>query len=329
MKLSFIIPVLNEQESLKELYTEIVQNCQGYEYEIIFIDDGSVDNSFAVMQELAENDEKVKAVKFRRNFGKATALQVGFNLAEGDIIFTLDGDLQDNPMEIPNFIAKLNEGYDLVSGWKRKRRDPLYKILPSKLFNFVTAKTFHLKLKDYNCGFKAYRHPLEKELVLYGEMHRYIPVLAHSLGYKVGEIPVAHRPRKFGKSKYGKERYLRGFFDLLTVKMITQYSKSPLYLFGRVGIASTFIGLIISIYLAILKLFYGQPLSNRPLLFLGILLILGGLQFISMGLISELIVNRFRQGNRTPVSIAHCLNIESPVPLLESKQPFIELGDRK
>jgi hypothetical protein len=232
-------------------------------------------------------------------------------------------------VEIPNFIAKLDEGYDLVSGWKHKRRDPLYKTLPSKLFNFVTTKTFHLKLRDYNCGFKAYRHPLEKELVLYGEMHRYIPVLAHSLGYKVGEIPVAHRPRKYGKSKYGKERYLRGFFDLLTVKMITQYSKSPLYLFGRIGIASTFMGFVISIYLAVLKLFYGQPLSNRPLLFLGILLILGGLQFISMGLISELIVNRFRQGKKTPVSITHCLNIESSAPLLESDPSSVNSGDKK
>jgi glycosyltransferase involved in cell wall biosynthesis len=258
---------------------------------------------------------KVKVVQFRCNFGKAAALQTGFNLTSGDIVFTLDGDLQDNPIEIPNFIAKLDEGYDLVSGWKRKRRDPIYKTLPSKLFNFVTAKTFHLKLRDYNCGFKAYRHPLEKEIILYGEMHRYIPVLAHSLGYKVGEIPVAHRPRRFGKSKFGKERYLRGFFDLLTVKMITQYSKSPLYLFGRIGIASTFLGLIISIYLAILKIFMNQPLSNRPLLFLGILLILGGLQFISMGLISELIVNRFRQGNQTPVSIAQYVNIDQ----IESK----------
>ncbi|MDD3734577.1 MAG: glycosyltransferase family 2 protein [Candidatus Cloacimonetes bacterium] len=317
MKLSFVIPVLNEQDSLVQLYSEIIQNCNGYDYEIIFIDDGSTDNSFNIMSQIALSDMKVKVVQFRCNFGKAAALQTGFNLTSGDIVFTLDGDLQDNPIEIPNFIAKLDEGYDLVSGWKRKRRDPIYKTLPSKLFNFVTAKTFHLKLRDYNCGFKAYRHPLEKEIILYGEMHRYIPVLAHSLGYKVGEIPVAHRPRKFGKSKFGKERYLRGFFDLLTVKMITQYSKSPLYLFGRIGIASTFLGLIISIYLAILKIFMNQPLSNRPLLFLGILLILGGLQFISMGLISELIVNRFRQGNRTPVSIAQYVNIDQ----IESK-PF-------
>jgi len=324
MKLSFIIPILNEQDSLSELYDEILQNCVSYDYEIIFIDDGSSDNSFGVMQQLAAKDEKVKVIKFRRNFGKAAALQLGFTIASGEIVFTLDGDLQDNPVEIPHFIEKLNEGYDLVSGWKRKRHDPLYKTLPSKLFNFVTAKTFRLKLKDYNCGFKAYRHPLEKELTLYGEMHRYIPVLAHSLGYKVGEIAVTHRPRKYGKSKYGKERYLRGFFDLLTVKMITQYSKSPLYLFGRIGVASTLIGIIIGIYLAVLKLFYGQPLSNRPLLLLGILLIIGGLQFISLGLISELIVNRFRQGKKTLISIAQCLNIETSLPLPEESQSLID-----
>ncbi len=324
MKLSFIIPILNEQDSLSELYDEILQNCVSYDYEIIFIDDGSSDNSFGVMQQMAAKDEKVKVIKFRRNFGKAAALQLGFTIASGEIVFTLDGDLQDNPIEIPHFIEKLNEGYDLVSGWKRKRHDPLYKTLPSKLFNFVTAKTFRLKLKDYNCGFKAYRHPLEKELTLYGEMHRYIPVLAHSLGYKVGEIAVTHRPRKYGKSKYGKERYLRGFFDLLTVKMITQYSKSPLYLFGRIGVASTLIGIIIGIYLAVLKLFYGQPLSNRPLLLLGILLIIGGLQFISLGLISELIVNRFRQGKKTLISIAQCLNIETSLPLPEDSQSLID-----
>jgi len=324
MKLSFIIPILNEQDSLSELYDEILQNCVSYDYEIIFIDDGSSDNSFGVMQQLAAKDEKVKVIKFRRNFGKAAALQLGFTIASGEIVFTLDGDLQDNPIEIPHFIEKINEGYDLVSGWKRKRHDPLYKTLPSKLFNFVTAKTFRLKLKDYNCGFKAYRHPLEKELTLYGEMHRYIPVLAHSLGYKVGEIAVTHRPRKYGKSKYGKERYLRGFFDLLTVKMITQYSKSPLYLFGRIGVASTLIGIIIGIYLAVLKLFYGQPLSNRPLLLLGILLIIGGLQFISLGLISELIVNRFRQGKKTLISIAQCLNIETSLPLPEESQSLID-----
>lgn len=309
MKLSFVIPVLNEEESLSTLYKEITQNCGAHSYEIIFIDDGSQDGSFKVMQELALADKAIKIIRFRRNFGKAAALQAGFNISEGDVVFTMDADLQDNPCEINNFLAKLDEGYDLVSGWKKKRHDPIHKTLPSKLFNYVTARTFKLKLRDYNCGFKAYKHPLEKELSLYGEMHRYIPALAHALGFKVAELAVEHRARVFGKSKYGLERYLRGFFDLLTVKMITYYIKSPLYLFGRIGIISAFLGGAVTAYLAALKLFMGYPLSNRPLLLLGILLILGGLQFISMGLISELIVNRFRVGNRIPISIAQTVNV--------------------
>lgn len=309
MLLSFVIPVLNEVESLNQLYHEIVQNTGIHSYEIIFIDDGSTDGSFEVMKELAFADSQVKVIKFRRNFGKAAALQKGFDLAQGEVVFTMDADLQDDPVEIPAFLTKLEEGYDLVSGWKKKRRDPLHKRIPSKLFNSVTAHTFHLKLKDYNCGFKAYRKELVKELSLYGEMHRYIPALAHALGFKVGEIAVAHRARQFGKSKYGMERYLRGFFDLLTVKMVTQYVKSPLYLFGRIGLVSTVLGSIITLYLAVLKIFYGIPLSNRPLLFLGMLLILGGLQFVSLGLISELIINRIGPADKLQLSIETTLNI--------------------
>jgi glycosyltransferase involved in cell wall biosynthesis len=310
--LSFVIPVLNEADSLKQLYHEIKTNLGTHEAEIIFIDDGSTDASFQIMAELAANDKSVKVIKFRRNFGKAAALQKGFELATGEVVFTMDADLQDDPIEIPAFLAKLDEGFDLVSGWKKKRLDPLHKRLPSKLFNSVTAHTFKLKLKDYNCGFKAYRKTLVKELSLYGEMHRYIPALAHSLGYKVGEIPVQHRARKYGKSKYGIERYLRGFFDLMTVKMVTQYVKSPLYLFGRVGLLATLAGTLLTIYLAALKIFYGMPLSNRPLLFLGILMILGGLQFISLGLISELIINRVTSTQRLPLSIEQTINAEAP-----------------
>ncbi|KAF5043562.1 MAG: glycosyltransferase family 2 protein [Candidatus Cloacimonetes bacterium] len=312
MKLSFVIPVLNEADSLKQLYHEIKTNLGTHEAEIIFIDDGSTDASFQIMAELAANDQSVKVIKFRRNFGKAAALQKGFELATGEVVFTMDADLQDDPIEIPAFLDKLDEGFDLVSGWKKKRLDPLHKRLPSKLFNSVTAHTFKLKLKDYNCGFKAYRKTLVKELSLYGEMHRYIPALAHSLGYKVGEIPVQHRARQFGKSKYGIERYLRGFFDLMTVKMVTQYVKSPLYLFGRVGLLATLAGALLTIYLAALKIFYGMPLSNRPLLFLGILMILGGLQFISLGLISELIINRVTSTQRLPLSIEKTINAEAP-----------------
>lgn len=310
MRISFVIPALNEQGSLQQLTAEIQAHCPTQDHEIIYIDDGSTDESFKIMGELAAKDERIKVVRFRRNFGKAAALQKGFSVASGEIVFTLDADLQDDPSEIPAFLAKLDEGYDLVSGWKQKRKDPWHKRWPSKLYNWVTAHTFGLKLKDYNCGFKAYRKSLVKELVLYGEMHRYIPVLAHSMGYKVGQIPVHHRARKFGKSKYGTERYLRGLFDLLTVRMVTHYSKSPLYLFGRWGLVSTLLGLIISGYLAALKIFWGVPLSNRPLLFLGILLILGGLQFASLGLISELIVNKFNARDKQNFSVKESINLD-------------------
>lgn len=310
MRISFVIPALNEQDSLQQLTSEIQTHCPTQDHEIIYIDDGSTDESFKIMGELAAKDERIKVVRFRRNFGKAAALQKGFSVAGGEIVFTLDADLQDDPSEIPAFLSKLDEGYDLVSGWKQKRKDPWHKRWPSKLYNWVTARTFGLKLKDYNCGFKAYRKSLVKELVLYGEMHRYIPVLAHSMGYKVGQIPVHHRARKFGKSKYGTERYLRGLFDLLTVRMVTHYSKSPLYLFGRWGLVSTLLGLVISGYLAALKIFWGVPLSNRPLLFLGILLILGGLQFASLGLISELIVNKFNARDKQNFSVKESINLD-------------------
>jgi len=310
MHLSFVIPALNEQDSLQRLAQEIDQHSQPHSYEIIFVDDGSTDASFQIMKSLAAANPRVRIVKFRRNFGKAAALQNGFEIASGDVVFTMDADLQDDPVEIPAFLKKLDEGFDLVSGWKRKRHDPWHKVLPSRLFNWVTARTFKLKLRDYNCGFKAYRLSLVKELCLYGEMHRCIPALANSLGYKVAEIPVQHRAREFGRSKYGIERYLRGFFDLLTVKMVTHYSKSPLYLFGRIGLISTVMGGALTLYLSILKIFWGQPLSNRPLLFLGILLILGGLQFISLGLISELIVNRVTSRQRLPISIESTVNVD-------------------
>jgi len=304
MLLSFVIPVLNEEDSLRRLTAEIVANCQPHAHEIIFIDDGSRDNGFAVMEELAASDPHIRIVKFRRNFGKAAALQYGFRLARGEVVFTLDADLQDNPVEIPKFLARLDEGWDLVSGWKQKRHDPLHKVIPSRFFNFVTARTFRLKLKDYNCGFKAYRSEVVKELNLYGEMHRYIPALANSLGYRITEIPVEHRKREFGRSKYG-------LFDLLTVKMVTQYVKSPLYLFGRAGLLSTLLGTAIMLWMAVLKIFYGQPISNRLPLFLGITLILGGLQFISLGLISELIVNRISPLRGLPVSVEKTVNVSA------------------
>lgn len=301
MKLSFVIPALNEEESINQLYQEIVANCVPHDYEIIFIDDGSTDKTYSVMKSLSKKDNKVKVIKFRKNFGKAYALQVGFERITGDVIFTMDADLQDNPIEIKNFLAKMEEGYDLVTGWKVKRKDPLNKRLPSKLFNWVTSKTFKLKLNDYNCGFKAYSKELVKELDIYGEMHRYVPALADAKGFKVGEIPVHHRMREFGKSKYGIERYLRGFLDLLTVKLITKFNRSPLYLFGNIGSIFTSLGIVLGLYLSIMKYALGMPLYNRPALFLSILLIVIGIQFFSIGLLGELIVNQTRKHTKNNV----------------------------
>jgi len=309
MKLSFVIPVFNEQDSLNQLYSEIIENVKEYEYEIIFIDDGSTDDSYTILQILASESKNVKLIKLRKNFGKSAGLSVGFDVAEGDIIFTMDADLQDDPKEIEHFIKKLDEGYDMVTGWKIKRRDPISKTWPSKLYNKVTSDTFNLKLHDYNCGYKAYKKEVINELDIYGEMHRYIPALANSLGFKVAEIPVHHRKREFGKTKYGSERYLRGFLDLLTVKLVTGYIHSPLYLFGRVGFGFGIIGFIITLYLSIMKLGFNVPLYNRPLLYLGTLLMIIGLQFFSIGLLGELIVNRNREGNKKKnISIAEKIN---------------------
>lgn len=310
MKLSFIIPVYNEQDSLQQLYSEILENLNNNDYEIIFIDDGSDDDSYNIMKDLASSDKKVKIIRFRRNFGKSAGLYVGFEKATGDIVFTLDADLQDNPKEIPNFIDKIEEGYDLVTGWKQKRKDPINKTWPSKLFNKVTSKIFGLKLHDYNCGFKAFKKEVIKELDIYGEMHRYIPALAQAKGFKVAEITVVHRKRKFGKTKFGAERYLRGFLDLLTVKLITAYIHSPLYLFGRIGAGFSMIGFVIALYLTILKYCFGQPLYNRPLLYLATLLIIIGLQFFSIGLLGELIINQNRrQTSMSNISIEEEVNI--------------------
>ena len=310
MKLSFVIPVFNEQDSLKQLYSEIIENIKEYEYEIIFVDDGSTDESYNILQKLADEDNNVKLIKFRKNFGKSAGLNIGFEAAKGDIVFTMDADLQDDPKEIEQFIKKLDEGYDMVTGWKVKRRDPISKTWPSKLYNKVTSNTFKLKLHDYNCGYKAYKKEVINELDIYGEMHRYIPALADSLGFKIAEIPVHHRKREFGKTKYGSERYLRGFLDLITVKLVTGYIHSPLYLFGRIGFGFGFVGFIIALYLSIMKLGFGVPLYNRPLLYLGTLLMIIGLQFFSIGLLGELIVNRNREGNRKKnISIAEKVNL--------------------
>jgi len=269
----------------------------GRRFEILFVDDGSSDETRQRVREAHEIDDRVKLVSLRRNFGKAAALCAGFDHSSGQILITMDGDLQDEPDEIPRFLEKLeSENLDLVSGWKQQRQDPASKRYPSRLFNWVTRKLASVDLHDFNCGFKAYRREVLDEIALYGELHRYIPVLASRRGFTLGELSVVHHPREHGTSKYGWDRYYKGLLDLITVLFITKYTRRPLHLFGMIGLSSLFVGFGINLYLAILWL-SGQTLSNRPLLLLGILLMLLGIQVLTTGLIGEMIT--FKNFNRT------------------------------
>ena len=293
MKISVVIPLLNEEESLVELAGKLKENLTttvGQFWEVIFVDDGSNDNSYQIITNLNKNDNRFKAIRFRRNYGKSAALSVGFERAQGEVIMTMDADLQDDPAEIPNLFAKINEGYDLVSGWKKKRYDPISKTLPSKLFNKVTSIASGVRLHDFNCGLKAYKKDCAKSLHIYGEMHRFLPSLAHQDGFKVTEIVVKHQARKHGHSKFGSARFLNGFFDLITVVFVTRFFKKPLHLFGVLGFLSGFVGFAIDGYLLIQWMLGNTYLSNRPLAIFGLVLIVVGIQFISMGLIGEMIV---------------------------------------
>lgn len=288
--ISVIIPVLNERDNLPELYEGLTGTLSGLNrgYEILFVDDGSSDGSVEYCRSMMQSDECVTLIELRRHFGKATALQVGFQVAKGDIIITMDGDLQDDPVEIPRFLAALEEGADLVSGWKKTRHDPWTKTLPSKLFNMVTSMLTGVKLQDFNCGFKAYRREVVESLDLYGELHRYIPVLAHTNGFRIVEIPVNHRPRCHGKSKYSFERFTRGAFDLLTVLFLGTFKRRPLHLFGLIGIAFAGVGFAIDLYLSFLWFTGIAYIGDRPLLILGTLLIIVGVQVLIFGLLAEM-----------------------------------------
>ncbi|MES1026055.1 glycosyltransferase family 2 protein [Gloeocapsa sp. BRSZ] len=291
--ISFVIPVCNEEATvvtLSEKIQKVMTKERLSKYEIIFIDDGSSDNSWFYIKDLVHQyPTQIKAIKLRRNFGKSAALFAGFKRAKGKIIFTIDADLQDDPAEVPNFLHKLEEGFDLVSGWRQRRNDPISKTLPSQIYNKVTAKIAGIPLHDFNCGFKVYRKEVLDCIKIYGELHRYIPVLAHSLGFRVGEVAVCHFSRQYGKSKYGWERYSRGLIDLLTVLVITRYLYKPGHLFGKLGLFFGLLGSGILIYLVILWFLGLGPIGNRPLLFFGILSTILSVQLISLGILAELL----------------------------------------
>ncbi len=298
VELSVVVPFLNESASLEELAGEIKEACEGLgrTFEIIFVDDGSRDGSFEIVRRLAEADGRVRGVRFRRNEGKSAALGEGFARARGEVIITMDADLQDDPSEIPRLLAKLDEGYGLVSGWKKKRRDPITRRIPSRIFNLVTRLMARISIHDFNCGFKAYRAEAAHAITLYGELHRYIPVLVHWEGFRVGEVPVRHRRRPYGKSKYGLSRYVKGFLDFITVSFLGKYTTRPLHFFGIFGGVLLIAGFATNAYLTV-QWFGGRWIGNRPLLFLGILLMIVGVQFISLGLLGEMVTSAV--GERT------------------------------
>ncbi len=297
--LSLIIPLLNEAENLRPLYKGLTDALGELDtpYEIIFVDDGSTDASPAILEALFRNDrEHIRVIQFRRNFGKTAGLSAGFSYARGQVIVTMDADLQDDPAEIPAMLAKLHEGYDLVAAWRVDRQDPLEKTLPSRFFNFVVSRFTGVELHDFNCGFKVYRRAVTDSVRLYGELHRFIPVLAHQQGFRIAEVPVQHYPRQAGASKYGARRYVRGFLDFGTVLFLTTYLKRPLHLFGAAGLAVFGIGTVINLYLASLWLLRevgGRvnigPIGTRPLLMVGVLAMILGIQLISIGLLGEML----------------------------------------
>ena len=311
--ISIVVPVHDEDRSVELLYDELASALDPIErpWEAVFVDDGSTDGSFAALTRLNAAAPNVKVVRLRRNFGKSAALAAGFNHSGGELVVTIDADLQDDPAEIPRLLAKLDEGFDLVSGWKTQRRDPWSRRLVSKIFNSVVGRASGLKLHDMNCGLKAYRAEVVRSLRIYGELHRFLPVLAHDRGFRVAELPVNHRPRAHGRSRYGVERYMRGFLDFLTVSFMGRYRHRPLHLFGGLGLVFAAIGSAVLVYLTILKL-TGAAIGHRPLLTLGVLLVVVGMQFLSLGLLSELVTSHHEERTGAPDDL-HVDEILEPV----------------
>ncbi len=291
LDLSVVIPLFNEEESLRELHAQLSDTLSGSNnrYELLFVDDGSTDGSFQNLRDLKRRDQRIKIIRLRRNYGKSAALSAGFEHARGAIVITMDADLQDDPSEIPALVQKIQEGHDLISGWKKVRYDPITKTIPSRFFNFVTSRLTGIKLHDFNCGLKAYRNEVVKSVRVYGELHRYVPVLAKWEGFTIGEMVVKHRARKYGTTKFGVGRFWKGFLDLLTVLFTTRYIGRPLHLFGFWGLVALLAGIGVDAWLVV-EWFLGETaLGNRPLFLGGILLIIVGIQMISIGLLGEMI----------------------------------------
>lgn len=303
---SIVVPLFNEDESLTELTRRIGEALNGiFSYEIIFADDGSTDTSWDVITGLAAADERIGGVRLRRNYGKSTALDQAFRRVRGRVVVTMDADLQDDPFEVPELVGMIDSGYDLVSGWKKIRHDPVSKTIPSRFFNFTTSLVTGIKLHDFNCGLKAYRREVVERLELYGEMHRYIPLLAYWDGYKkIGEKVVKHHPRKYGESKFGLSRFINGFLDLITLIFINRYLQKPMHFFGTLGVLSLVAGGIITAYLAVMRLFYDQYLTNRPMLLFGILFLVLGVQFFTIGLFGEMLYKHKNSGDHQKVNLS-------------------------
>lgn len=308
MNISVVIPLLNEEESLPELFSwiEKVMTANNFSYEVIAIDDGSRDNSWQVIKQESQRNPNIKGIQFQRNYGKSAALQVGFEAAQGDVVITMDADLQDSPDEIPELYKMITvDGYHLVSGWKKKRYDPVSKTIPTKLFNAVTRYVSGINnLHDFNCGLKAYQKRVVKSIEVYGEMHRYIPVIAKWAGFeKITEKPVQHQERKYGKTKFGLERFINGFLDLMSITFVGRYGKRPMHIFGTLGVLSFFFGILILIYLTITKTIFGiVGMTNRPIFYLGILTIIVGTQLFVAGFLGELIARNGADRNHYYIS---------------------------
>lgn len=297
-EVSVVVPLLNESQSLEELHLRLVEVLEASQrpFEIIYIDDGSTDGSLEILKAIYSRDSRVKVLSFRRTYGKSAALAVGFEEAQGEIIVTIDADLQDDPKEIPNLIEKLESGYDLVSGWKKHRKDPISKTIPSRLFNMLVRMVTGLKIHDINCGLKVYKRQVTRQFKLYGQLHRFLPVFAFKEGFRVGEMAVTHHPRKYGKTKYGIRRFQHGILDLMTVVLITTYLKTPLHFFGSVGLLFFLGGFGINCYILSVFIQHGNIRGHHPLLMLGVLLMILGFQLISTGLLAELMTRMSHRG---------------------------------